>query len=208
MAMRRTRPSCSSSTSATLIALLLAATPAAGSPLGDAVRTCQAIEADDRRLACFDALEPVPDEAPESEAVSERQALAAERAELAAQREALAADRRTDAERTREALENPGRELMIAAFGAENLPEDRRPPIPSKKLDRFEARVAEVSHYRHDQLLIRLDNGQLWRQTDYGNLELEPGDRGQRVILDRGWLGSYWMINADNQLRMRVLRER
>ena len=97
---------------------------------------------------------------------------------------------------------------MIAAFGAENLPEDRRPPIPSKKLDRFEARVAEVSHYRHDQLLIRLDNGQLWRQTDYGNLELEPGDRGQRVILDRGWLGSYWMINADNQLRMRVLRER
>lgn len=207
--MRRTRPNCRS----LITGLLLTPLGAGAAPLADGLRDCRQIADDAQRLHCYDALrsadqtDPAPEPSADAELAEQQRKLAAERADLAAQREALAADRRSHAERAREALANPDRDMLIAAFGAENLPDERRPPIPGKRLDSYEATVSRISNWRRDQLLIRLDNGQLWRQTDYSHLELDPGETGQRVILDRGWLGSYWLINADNELRARVLRE-
>lgn len=72
------------------------------------------------------------------------------------------------------------------------------------KLERLSARVAELSRRPHGELVITLDNGQIWAQKQAESLVVEVGDT---VTIKAGALGSFLMSTASGRFT-RVKRER
>ena len=195
-------------------ALLLAGTlaafagpAAAQASLHTQFTQCRDISDDAQRLQCFDAIDTdqQPAAAETAEPAATAQALESERQQLAAERAALAAQRQ---ELESGKLE-PTQAMLIAAFGAEMLATDTRPPIPGKKLESFSAAVVLVQPHLRDKIIVKLDNGQVWRQSDSRrSLQLSTENGPHAVTLERGWLNSYWMIDQQTDQRMAVLRVR
>jgi len=65
--------------------------------------------------------------------------------------------------------------------------DDQRPPA----LKKITARIATLSRRAGGALVVHLDNGQIWEQTEEGpELHVAAGDP---VVIDRGLLGAYWL---------------
>ena len=65
------------------------------------------------------------------------------------------------------------------------------------------ARIASITRRSNGQVAVRLDNDQIWEQSDDGpDLRMEVGDA---VKIDRGMLGSYW-LSAHSSVAIKVRR--
>lgn len=77
---------------------------------------------------------------------------------------------------------------------------ERTPPPP----EQMRARIVTLSHRPGGALVLRLDNSQVWEQTDAGpNLRIAAGDP---VIIDRGLLGAYWLSGQSRRGAIKVRR--
>ena len=75
-----------------------------------------------------------------------------------------------------------------------------RPPA----LTRLTARVVTLSHRPVGTLLVHLDNGQEWEQTEEGpDLHIAAGDA---VAIDRGVLGAFWLSRVPGHVVVKVQR--
>ncbi len=179
-----------------LCGVAFVAAHAAEPGLAEQIARCAAIAQDDARLKCYDSL-ATPDAEASSAPVPPPAAGDADAAALAAER-ALA-----------ERLANPSRAMMIAAFGAEDLPPEAQPLMPQKQIESFEARVVAVRRFGRGWEIFELDNGQVWQQSSSGRslgLDLDQGP--QPVRLERGIWGSYRIFNPANNRRLSVRRVR
>jgi hypothetical protein len=71
-------------------------------------------------------------------------------------------------------------------------------------LKRLTARILNISHRRAGYLVLHLDNGQVWEQTEDGP-DLKIGE-GDTVSIDRGLLGAYWLSGQSGHLAIKVRR--
>ena len=70
-------------------------------------------------------------------------------------------------------------------------------------ISRINATVTEISTNQFRKRLITLENGQKWRQQDGSTLKISVGDR---VYVERGALGSFYLSNDKVNKRMKVKR--
>jgi hypothetical protein len=67
----------------------------------------------------------------------------------------------------------------------------------------LEAAVEEVAVSAHRRRLVRLDNGQLWEETEARNTAMRPGDA---VVIRRATFGSFRMFVVDQSRSTTVRR--
>ena len=86
-------------------------------------------------------------------------------------------------------------------FGVHNGPlEVKRGPVREK---RMLAVVSTVSNRANGELVVRLDNGQVWVQLEPTNFPVKPGDH---VEIDVGAFGSYVLWSPSNRRATKVDR--
>jgi len=69
---------------------------------------------------------------------------------------------------------------------------------------RLTARIVTLSKRPRGYLVLHLDNGQVWEQSEDGpDLHLGPGEP---VTIDRGLLGAYWLSAQSGRLAIKVRR--
>jgi hypothetical protein len=74
----------------------------------------------------------------------------------------------------------------------------------SPALKKMTARIVTLSHRPGGALVLHLDNGQVWEQTEDGpDLHIAAGDP---VAIDRGILGAYWLSPVSGHLAVKVRR--
>lgn len=158
---------------------------------------CRAMADDQRRLACYDAAVDQLIGAPEDTPAAD-----AEPAPPPAP-PAVAKD-------VSPLPERPSRRaLQDAAFGAEQLPESRRPDVmPSTTLDQLDAIVTRVER-KGGVVKVWLDNGQVWRQTDNYYFPVEDGDGlSVPVVIKPRIFGGYRLSPRDTKRFISVERLR
>ena len=202
----------------TVSLFLLLLTAATQADLAEQLEICAAMEEAESRLACFDAIgrskpatapqvreavqtaaepEPAPEPAPNIPAPSATPAAdefgmdsmtAREREELDRQQiedERLAKADRKQAEKERKALEK----------------EQRRAEKEARKREREKSVVATitgVTEHHDGRFSVKLDNGQVWRETQGSKVGIP--EAGARVELKHGRFGGYRM-NIDGLYR-------
>jgi hypothetical protein len=71
-------------------------------------------------------------------------------------------------------------------------------------LKKITARIVTLSHRPGGSLILHLDNGQVWEQTEEGpDLHIAAGDP---VAIARGVLGAYWLSPVSGHLAVKVQR--
>jgi len=83
------------------------------------------------------------------------------------------------------------------SFGKEDIQR------PEDLVQRIEASIIKVKKAHHGKLIITLDNGQVWRQTDSTRLKLR---KDNVVIINRGALGSFFIGKKNANKRIRAKR--
>jgi quercetin dioxygenase-like cupin family protein len=79
------------------------------------------------------------------------------------------------------------------------------PTVSSKKTDkRIYMTIARLKDDPRQKLMFVFENGQVWKQTDNGELNLKEGDR---IYIERGAVGSFWLSQDDIKKRIKVKRE-
>ena len=73
----------------------------------------------------------------------------------------------------------------------------------SESIDSLSAQITRLQQSGYDKVLITLDNGQVWQQTDTSSLRLRVGDD---VMIERAALGSFMLKKKGNNRTMRVSR--
>jgi hypothetical protein len=175
-------------------ALSLVATPRAAA--AETGAECAAIPGDEARLACYDSLFRVPASTAQQSAATSAGAgaVAAATAAVAAPAAAVAA---------------PAQAPMPAAdFGLTEAQKQAQAPAtaaPPPEIDSISAVVEEVTRRRTGEVLVTLDNGNVWVQTDTSmRLIVNPGDS---VTVRAAALGSFMMKVAGRPaVRVRRLK--
>ncbi|PCJ26887.1 MAG: hypothetical protein COA96_04465 [SAR86 cluster bacterium] len=96
-------------------------------------------------------------------------------------------------------------ETRVRLFGAteevtrEFIEED----IGVIQLDYIEAVVEDVSSAAYNRLIVRLDNGHTWQQTDSRSLRIREGDQ---IIVRSGRMGAFFLEKASGSRSIRVKR--
>jgi hypothetical protein len=93
--------------------------------------------------------------------------------------------------------------LPASRFGADDLPPERRNPGVAPPPAQIIAKVTQVRTDESDYVVVTLDSGQTWRQTDGPTLRVLPG---ASVKIRQGLIGSYLMSLADGNRSVRVKR--
>lgn len=153
----------------------------AASALPDAIAACAAIDADAERLACYDRQNPPRKAARTTNPPGMVPGSGA--GAVASSVQARAVDT------------SPGREPRRAAGSSNrNGAEEPRQIV---------ARVESVSERPGGELLLYLDNGQVWMQTErHGERSISPGEA---VRITRGALGGH-LLTAESVRGLRVKR--
>lgn len=162
-------------------------------------KACAQLADDAQRLICYDRAIAAAD-AQAAAAIARNQQEAEARAAAARQREQEKA-----AEAQRRAAEQAA-QAKLDAFGASTLPPDRRAPDPVETIQTVRARVAETSQDAYGALVLTLDNGQKWRQTDATTIpHVRPADE---VLIQKRSLGSYRLTFVRQSRAISVQRDR
>jgi hypothetical protein len=144
---------------------------------------CASIADDAQRLACFDR---------ESAATSAEVArLAAERDARKKQEAALAAQR---AEAERVAAAERAEKAKVEQFGAAGVPilrKEAQDQAQAGELDELKAKVAEVFKGGQGELVLVLDNGQIWRQAEVKTMP--PIRAGDPVTIKRRMISGFML---------------
>lgn len=175
-----------------LIALLLgpACMRAGAQAVPPTVHACESITSDQQRLACFDhelakleSAQTKPSTATSSERNSNVQASAG-----AALPEKAAADTNTTAHAAKSLP--PEQTFGLSGDQIRALEARQGGTPPPVKLKKLTAQIASVSRNSVGRWVIKLDNGQVWRQTETRSFEASPGEA---VRISTGAMGTYWL---------------
>jgi hypothetical protein len=90
-----------------------------------------------------------------------------------------------------------------ARFGADDLPREKREPGVPPPPDQIVAKAVAVRTDAQGFVVVTLDNGQTWRQTDGPGLRILPG---AEVKIRSGLMGSYLMSLASGNRSVRARR--
>ncbi len=75
----------------------------------------------------------------------------------------------------------------------------------TERIEKLEARVTRLQWSSSGKFVVKLDNGQVWRQIDTGDLRLSEGDT---VVIRKAALGSFMMQKSGSKRSNRVKRVR
>jgi hypothetical protein len=185
------------------VALLAASSigAAAEADLGERVAACAREREDAARLACFDRLATKPAAAAKSAPVAQappevREATSAApteapKAAATAGAAGAAATAATSAPAARPATDEFG--VTGTPVARERDAEAQTQPGAQEKIDRITATVTAISKQPHGELVVTLDNGQVWAQKQAQYVPLNVGDQ---IAIAAGALHSYRMIVA------------
>lgn len=162
-----------------LIAFWTVALQVSASTLNDRLLNCRSMDVDTERLRCYDEL--VDDKPP-----GDASAGAATTSEGGA----------VDVEAVEE-MSPKTREAQNEEFGLEHRQRN--------DAEVMNAIVADVSSGPFDRLVIRLSNDQIWQQVNNGRYRIE---RGQKVVIRRGVLNSFFLQPEGTNREVRVKRVR
>lgn len=97
-------------------------------------------------------------------------------------------------EKTKNNQTKQHKEQQQAEFGQENKQHTEN------LITQIQATIINIEKAPHGQLIITLDNGQVWRQTDNTRLKLI---KEQVIIIKRGAMGSFFIgkVNANKRIR-------
>ncbi|MGK2286826.1 hypothetical protein [Pedomonas sp. V897] len=146
-------------------------------------KACASIADGEKRLACYDAALAASDADAARRLAEQRRA-----AELAAAQAAAEAKARQEQER-------------LAAFGAESTRKGEA--AREDAIKQISATITNIASGVNG-MVITLDNGQVWRQTE--SQVLPPVREGDTVTIRRGLLGSYRMTFDRQQRTIAVKR--
>lgn len=176
------------------LSLAAAQTPAQASssnPLAAQLKRCASLVDAGARLACYDTLAGVA-------APSAATAQAAPSPSAGGSAGAIPS---SGAAAAPVAATNPSAAPSVADFGVRNGPlQAERDPVREKTML---AVVSAVSFRGRGELVVRLDNGQVWRQIQPSDYPLKPGDH---VEIDVAALGSYRLWTPSTRRATKVTR--
>jgi len=95
------------------------------------------------------------------------------------------------------AHEDTARAQTTDNFGKEHRQAAENP------VDQLYATVEKLSFSRRNELIIELDNGQIWRQSESGQFPLQNGDR---IYIKRGMLGAFYLGKDGSNRTLKVVR--
>ncbi len=146
--------------------------------LPEKLKACSAIADDAQRLSCYD------------QSVA---SLDAEAAKMATQRKALAETRAREAaakaEADRKTAEAQAAQAKTDAFGAVGLPDDKRPAAKTESIDELESTIDEIFYSPTKEIILVLENGQMWRQTDQSPVGAVR--KGDKVIIKKKTISGF-----------------
>jgi hypothetical protein len=173
------------------LALLLPLSVAGLASADETLLACRKVEAADARLACYDrvvdrAREEITPEAPAEEPRAPSSAAPSSAKPKVDDADATLRERLfgRPAEESAQALRR--------TYGAE----------PPKQISSTAAAVSRTGARLFE---VTLENGQVWRQEDYGDFILKPGDA---IEIEAGALGSYHLQRNGKGRTVRVQRVR
>ena len=74
---------------------------------------------------------------------------------------------------------------------------------PKDKVEKITSVISAIQKTPYGKLIVTLESGQVWRQTNNTTLRLK---RGQEVYVEEGALGSYFLGKESSNKRIRVKR--
>ncbi|MBT0586042.1 hypothetical protein [Alteromonas oceanisediminis] len=164
--------------------------------LSDAVEKCSKESNSLKRLVCFDNVAKSVRQYAEGDVPLRSEAmLRARSAGNVAKSDPAPADRSgvvlpTDAA--------PTASSEVQEFGLEHRRDTE------KMIDKLYASVVKITTTPRSRKIIELDNGQVWRQNDGSALKIDVGDR---VYVERGVLGAFYLGKDSLNRRMKVKRD-
>lgn len=174
-----------------------AASGAAPDPLAAQLRRCAGLAEAGARLACYDALAG----SPAATGVGATAGLAASTPSMAGKSGKQMAATNSGAATAAVAASAATPTPSVADFGVHNGPlEERQGPVREK---RMLAVISGVSTRPNGEVVVTLDNGQVWAQIQSANYPVEPGDH---VEIDVAALGSYVLWSPSKRRVMKVTR--
>jgi hypothetical protein len=174
---------------AAALALALAAAGAAADDLSGELRRCAAEPADARRLACYDRLAGTVPRASSSPSSASGAAAATGTGVGATGVSAGVSAASAAATSSAAGSPQPAAPPSLADFGVNNGPLEAKKLVNQPKS--MSGTVASVSTRAHGELVVTLDNGQVWVQNQA--VEFFTLKTGDRVEISVGALGSYTM---------------
>jgi hypothetical protein len=167
--------------------------------LTDDLRVCLAITQDTARLACYDEKVGRLDASAAKVANDRKEAAAKQAREAAAKAEA-----------DRKAAEALAAKQKVDAFGAEGIPVAKRDENAAAgkddSVDELEAVITDVFYSSSQDLVVSLENGQMWRQTD--GMSLPPVRSGDKVLIKKRMLSGYRMTLVRQRRTIDIKRYR
>lgn len=148
------------------------------------LQACRAETNSTARLACYDSLSLTNDR---------QQAVTKAQDQLASTKPAPAATHKAQQTPQPEA----SRENQVKNFGLDKVIE------PKDKVEKITSVVSAIQKTAYGKLIVTLESGQVWRQTNNTTLRLKPG---QEVYVEEGALGSYFLGKESSNKRIRVKR--
>lgn len=173
-----------------ICSLMLVTGFAQAQSVSEALTNCSNESDSLKRLVCYDrlaeGLKPGAEQALPQEAMVTRPVL---KAKTAAKAHTPATPARPEvAKKTKIAADN---------FGMEH-----KTKIENAK-EKIYAKLTSVKKGPYKNLLLTLDNGQRWKQTDSGSMRLKVGEQ---IYVERGSLGSFFLSKEGVNRRLRVKR--
>lgn len=169
----------------------------------DAILACRSIAEDTRRLACMDEASSRLAGAIDRQdivVVERDQAIASERDSFGL---AFANPARVLASIVgRSATEGRESGLQLYGDGAEAIRNESGEIEVLRGLP-----VRDIRHDHNNRLVVTLQNGQVWRQTDARRVPIPRPGTPVTLEISRGALGSYFMQASHNSYRMRARRD-
>jgi len=141
----------------------------------------------------------------------ERQAFEQQQQNLLSQQQQLEEKQQTfqGKQQEFEVLVTPSDADLLAAFGAEKLPESIRPLIPpDHELESITARVVSLRQAPNRRWIMVLDNGQVWIQTESKRMDFTSRDRNRDVQIERNSMNGYRLNQVATNRRIFVERFR
>lgn len=174
----------------TLIALFavvtqLASVSVQAETLAQAMEKCRSVSNSVKRLVCYDQLAQRANNLEDSGLTE----FYANRPVVMASPEAR---RNLDATETQSAPQN--------SFGLEKRMAEQK----SEEVSELRAVVGKVEETQRGKLIITLQDGQIWRQTDSQILSLSAGDS---ITISRGMLGAFYLSKDGRNQSIRVKRK-
>ncbi|WP_026376439.1 hypothetical protein [Aestuariibacter salexigens] len=175
-----------------ILAIAMVSTTAAAKTLSDAIAECGRVENSLKRLVCYDqVVKDMQQYSGLDEVVSKGiparpAAPAIANAQTAAPQAAVNSPAPTAS--TPENAEDTFGKAIVR---------------PDADIERLYYEVADVDINRKKRATVTMTNGHIWRQTDSGSFRVREGER---VYVERGAMGAFYLSKDDVNRRMRVVR--